>query len=99
MHGERVLEKGRWTGEQTVRTKPVEDLSATYGDVTFTLSMPFTNFRFDLEPQTGRRVISGREWAELELAFAKPVSLDEFNGLTTALADLMTLCAHAQPVR
>jgi hypothetical protein len=22
MHGERVLEKGRWTGEQTVRAKP-----------------------------------------------------------------------------
>jgi ApeA-like protein/HEPN superfamily Apea-like protein len=95
MHGERVLEKGRWTGEQTVRTKPIEDLAATYGDVIFTLSMPFTNFRFDLEPQTGRRVTSGREWAELELAFAKPVSLDEFNRLTTALADLMTLCAHA----
>jgi len=95
MQGELVMEEGRWTGEQTVRTKPVEDLTASHGDVIFTLSMPFTNLRFDLEPHTGHRVISGREWAELKLAFANPVSLDGFNRLTTALADLMTLCAHA----
>jgi hypothetical protein len=95
MHGELALEEGRRMGEQTVRTNPVETLTARYGDVIFTLSMPFTNLRFDLEPHTGHRVISGREWAELELAFAKPVSIDDFNRLTSALADLMTLSAHA----
>lgn len=90
-----TLEEGRWTGEQTAQSMPADDKHATYGDMTVTLRVPHTQFRFDHDPRTSRRTVTGSEWAELELVSPAPSSLDGFNQVIKAMADLMTLCAHA----
>ena len=95
MHQAMTFEDHRWTGQQTVHTTPVDDLVASYGDLTATLSVDYTNFRTSHVDSQNRRTITGTEWAQLELAYPRPVSLDDFNHLTKAMADLMTLCAHA----
>jgi hypothetical protein len=95
MRAEVMLKDLRWTGEQTARSAPVDALTATYGDMTLTLTVPFHQFRVDEDPRANRRALTSSEWAEVELASPVPVSLDGFNERVKALADLMTLCAHA----
>ena len=87
--------EGRWTGEQTAQSTPTGDLDAAYGGMTFTLRVPHTQFRFDVDPHASQRTVSSREWAELEVASSEPLSLDGFSQVIKATADLMTLCAHA----
>lgn len=95
MRAEIMLKDRQWTGEQTARSAPVDALTATYGDMTLTLTVPFHQFRFDDDLRASRRALTSSEWAEVELASPVPVSLDGFNERIKALADLMTLCAHA----
>ena len=87
--------EGRWTGEQTAQSTPADDLYAAYGGMSFTLRVPHTPFRVDENPGAGQRTISSREWAELEVASPEPLSFDGFGQVIKAIADLMTLCAHA----
>ena len=89
-----TISEGRWTGEQTAHSKPADDLTATHGDMTLTLKVPHTQFRVADDPQASRRTLTSNEWAVLELASPAPVSLDGFNQIIKAMADLMTLCAH-----
>ena len=63
--------------------------------MTFTLRVPHTQFRFDENPGASQRTVSSREWAELEVASPEPLSFDGFGQVIKAIADLMTLCAHA----
>jgi hypothetical protein len=87
--------EGRWTGEQTSQSTPADDLYAAYDGMTFTLRVPHTQFLFDEDPRASQRTVSSREWAELEVASPEPLSLDGFGQVIKAIADLMTLCAHA----
>ena len=87
--------EGRWTGEQTAHSTSADDLDAAYGSMTLTLRIPHTEFRFDEDPRASQRTVSSREWAELEVASSEPLSLDGFGQVIKAMADLMTLCAHA----
>lgn len=90
-----TLEEGRWTGEQTAQSTPADDQDATYGGLTLTLRVPHTQFRFDVDPCASQRTVSSREWAELKVASSGPLSFDGFGQVIKAMADLMTLCAHA----
>jgi hypothetical protein len=89
------VEEGRWTGEQTAQSTPADEQDAAYGGMTLTLRVPHTQFRLDEDPRASQRTISSREWAELEVATPEPLSLDGFGQIIKAMADLMTLCAHA----
>lgn len=94
MRAKVTRKEGRWTGEQTAQSTPADDLDATYGGMTFTLRVPHTQFRFD-DSRANQRTVSSTEWAELEVANPEPLSLDGFGQVIKAIADLMTLCAHA----
>jgi hypothetical protein len=95
MQAEVTLNDWQWTGEQTAKSKPVDDLTATHDDVTLTLRVPYNQFRVGNDPRASRRVITSDEWAELELTSPAPASFNDFNKIIKAMADLMTLCAHA----
>ncbi len=84
-----------WTGEQAGNSKPVDDLTTSYGGVTFTLKIPYTQFRVADDPRASRRAMTSDEWAELELTNPSPMSLEGFNHIIKAMADMMTLCANA----
>jgi ApeA N-terminal domain 1 len=88
-------DEGRWTGEQTAQSTPAGEQDAAYGAMTLTLRVPHTQFRFDEDPRASQRTVSSTEWAELEVASPEPLSLDGFGQVIKAMADLMTLCAHA----
>lgn len=88
-------QEGRWTGEQTAQSTPAGEQDAAYGGLTLTLRIPHTQFRYDDSPLASQRTISSRERAELEIASPEPLSLDGFGEVIKAMADLMTLCAHA----
>jgi ApeA N-terminal domain 1 len=90
-----TLEGARWTGRQTAQSTAAVDQEAAYGGLTFTLRVPHTQFGFDVDPHASQRTVSSREWAELEVASPEPLSHDGFEQVIKAMADLMTLCAHA----
>jgi hypothetical protein len=95
MKASATLFEGRWTGEQTAQSTPADDQEATYGGLTLTLRVPHSQFRYDVDPRGSQRTMSSREWAELEAASPEPQSLDGFEQIVKAMADLMTLSAHA----
>jgi ApeA N-terminal domain 1 len=70
--------EGRWTGEQISQSMTADDLDAAYGDMTFTLRVPRTQFRFDEDPRASQRTVSSREWAEVEVVGPEPLSFDGF---------------------
>jgi hypothetical protein len=87
--------EGRWTGKQSAQSTPVDDQIATFEDVTITLRVPHEQFEFETAHSGNRRLVSGREFAELEVASEEPLSLDALDKLAKALQDLITFAAVA----
>jgi hypothetical protein len=88
------LGNGNWTGKQTATTAPAEDLTATHGGHDYILSVRFNQFRVEDRSRANERSLANGEWAELTVKSPQPTKFREFDRITKAVMDLMTLAAH-----
>jgi len=84
---------GRWTGKQTATSIPIDDQIALYGNLTFTLRVPHTQFRIETKHSANSRSVESREYGEIVVASSEPSSLNDFGSTVKALQDLLTLAA------
>lgn len=89
------LNNWEWTGNQSAASTPVGPLTASFEDLQIEASVRFTQFQIEDTPRANQRRLANREWAELDIASAKPVAFASFDDTVKALSDLMTFVAHA----
>lgn len=88
------LGNGNWTGKQTAATAPADDLTVSYEDRDYILSVGFNQFRVEDHPRANERSLANCEWAELTVKPSQPTKFREFDRIAKVVMDLMTLVAH-----
>jgi hypothetical protein len=88
-------ENDGWTGQQTVTTKPLDDLVVTCGDFEFTFAVVFDPFKQERHGRANELRMASKEWCELTIASKTALPYSGFEQQVKAITDLLTLTAHA----
>lgn len=91
-HSQMTFKEGEgWNGSQTATFEPVENVHASYGNLTITLVLNYNLFSKEMDAGSPRREIRASEWTELQVNSDAPTSFEDLDGFTKAMRDLLTL--------